>query len=117
MIVASLITFVLGGCGGGADDGPRAEVRLDAASDNGLRFAEGRLDATPGPVQIRMANPSNIPHAIGIRGPGVDEQDGETVGGGGESEVVATLEPGTYSLFCPVAGHEQAGMVAKLVVR
>lgn len=112
-----LIAAGVVGCGNDDADGSRSSVRLDAVADNGLRFAERRVLATPGPVAIRMANPSDIPHAVGIRGAGIEPQEGRTVGGGGESVVETTVEPGTYTLFCPVAGHEQAGMVAELVVR
>lgn len=74
------------------------------------------MTAAAGRTAVEMANPSAIPHAIGIRGRGVDET-GETVGKDGVSRVEAALEPGTYTLFCPVGGHEQAGMVARLTVR
>ncbi len=67
-------------------------------------------------TSIEMANPSTIPHAIGIRGGGLDES-GETVSAGGVSRLDVDLEPGTYTLFCPVGGHEAAGMTARLSVR
>jgi len=91
-------------------------VRLDAAPDGSLRFERRSVSASAGRTSIEMANPSGIPHAIGIRGQGIDER-GETVGKDGASRVEADLEPGTYTLFCPVGGHEQAGMTARLAVR
>lgn len=115
LLPAGLLAL-LAGCGGGGDR-PRAQLTLDAAADGSLRFASTSVRTTPGPVRIAMGNPSNIPHAIGIRGGGVEEQEGETVGGGGESSVEVTVEPGRYTLFCPVAGHEAAGMVATLEIR
>ncbi len=63
-----------------------------------------------------MANPSDIPLAIGIRGGELDET-GETVGTGATSRVEAEVGPWRYVLFCPVGGHEEAGMVATLEVR
>lgn len=104
----------LAGCGSGA--APRAPVRLDATPDGSLRFQRAALSAAAGRTSIEMRNPSNIPHGIGIRGRGVDEV-GETVGRDGLSSVEADLEPGVYELFCPVGGHEEAGMTAKLTVR
>ena len=105
--------LVLGGCGG--DDAPARTVRLDATPDGSLRFERRAVATRPGRVRIEMANPAQIPHAIGIRGDGVDEV-GETVNKDGTSSVEATLAPGRYTLFCPVGGHEQAGMVATLTV-
>ena len=118
-----LVIRILVGCGlavglpaCGSGDGPRAVVKLDAAADGSLRFERAALRATAGRASIEMGNPSDIPHAIGIRGKGVDEV-GATVGRDGSSRVTPDLRPGVYELFCPVGGHEQAGMTAKLTVR
>ena len=111
---ACLVAFAAGGCGG--DDAPARTVRLDAAPDGSLRFQARAVATEAGRVRIEMANPAEIPHAIGIRGDGIDES-GETVGKGATSAVDAEVKSGRYTLFCPVGGHEQAGMVAELTVR
>lgn len=105
--------LVLSGCGG--DASPARSLRLDAAADGSLRFARPALRAPAGRTAIVMGNPSQIPHAIAIRGPQADET-GKTVGNDGTSRIQVDLKPGTYTLVCPVAGHEQAGMIAKLTV-
>lgn len=94
----------------------RGSIRLDAAEDGSLRFARDAIDTSAGSASIDMPNPSDIPHAIGVRGNGLNEV-GETVGRAGTSSVEVDLKPGVYELFCPVGGHEQAGMVATLTVR
>lgn len=65
-----------------------------------------------------MTNPpgSGKPHAVAIEGNGVD-QDGDTVPPGGVSIDTVTLAPGTYQFYCPVGGHEAAGMKGTLTVR
>ena len=108
------LTLALVGCG--EDESPARSVRLDAAHDGSLRYERRAVSTTAGRVSVQMANPSDIPHAIGLRGHGLDES-GETVGRGGVSRVEADLEPGTYTLFCLVGAHEQAGMTAQLTVR
>jgi len=112
--VTCWLAFSLGACGAG--DRPRSSLPVDAAEDGSLRFERTAVRAAAGRAWIEMRNPSNIPHAIGVRGEGVEEI-GETVGKGGTSSVEADLEPGAYDLFCPVGSHEQAGMTARLVVR
>jgi plastocyanin len=112
--VTCWLAFSLGACGAG--DRPRSSLRIDAAGDGSLRFERSAVRAAAGRARIEMRNPSNIPHAIGVRGEGVEEI-GETVGKGGTSSVEADLEPGAYELFCPVGSHEQAGMTARLVIR
>jgi len=63
---------------------------------------------------IRMTNPSQLMHSIALAVAGV--QPGPVVGNGGVSEVVATLAPGTYTFYCTVPGHRQAGMTGTLTV-
>jgi uncharacterized cupredoxin-like copper-binding protein len=43
-------------------------------------------------------------------------EKGPTVIGGGRSTVTATLKAGTYTFYCSVPGHEQAGMRGTLTV-
>jgi uncharacterized cupredoxin-like copper-binding protein len=65
-----------------------------------------------------MSNPasSSAPHGIAVEGNGIDK-DGKTVQGGGTSTVSVTLKPGKYSFYCPVPGHEKAGMKGTLTVQ
>lgn len=114
VVVTCWLAFSLGACGAG--DRLRSSLRIDAAGDSSLRFERSAVRAAAGRAWIETRNPSTIPHAIGVRGEGVEEI-GETVGKGGTSSVEADLEPGAYELFCPVGSHEQAGMTARLVVR
>jgi plastocyanin len=100
---------------GGADQPAGSAVRIDAAEAT-LRFARSTVRADAGRTTITMANPSAIPHAVAIRGHGSDAT-GKTVGRDGTSRIEVDLEPGTYELYCPVGGHEEAGMTATLVVR
>lgn len=115
-VLTTLAIAVLGAGCGGAAAAPSAVVRIDAATDGSLRFQRSSVEAPAGRVAVEMTNSSSIPHAIELRGPGVT-QTGRTVTGGGRSRVEAQLKPGRYTLVCPVAGHEQAGMTATLIVR
>ncbi len=111
-VVAALV-LVVAACGD--NEQATRSSRVDAARDGSLRFDRTALRTAPGRVSFKMANPSSIPHAIAIRGNGTDET-GTTVGRDETSRIVADLRPGRYTLFCPVGGHEQAGMTATLDV-
>ena len=58
---------------------------------------------------------SGLPHAIGVKGHGLNRK-GKTVNKGGTSRVTVTLKKGTYTFYCPVDGHAAAGMKGKLIV-
>jgi plastocyanin len=130
LLLAALVA-ALAGCGGDGDDGGGAEAtQAETTADSGaasqtlsieadpsgaLRFTTESLQANAGEVTIVMDNPSSVPHNVAIQGGGVDEK-GEVVEKGGQSEVSATVEPGTYEFYCSVPGHEAAGMKGELVV-
>jgi uncharacterized cupredoxin-like copper-binding protein len=98
--------------------GSGAGATLKIAADPGgdLKFDKDSLTAKAGKVTISMDNPSSVPHAVGVDGNGVDE-DGETVQQGGVSKVTVDLKPGKYEFYCPVDGHEDAGMKGTLTVQ
>jgi plastocyanin len=100
-----------------APAGPASTVTLSADPNGALKFDKTKLTATAGTVTVVMTNPSTsgVPHAIAVEGNGVD-QDGETAQPGGTSTDTLTLKPGTYTFYCPVPGHEDAGMKGTLVV-
>lgn len=93
-------------------------IKLSADPGGQLRFTESKLTAKPGKVTLVMDNPSSagMDHGISIEGNGVD-QDGPIVAAGKTSMVSATLKKGTYTYYCPVPGHKQAGMVGTLTVQ
>ena len=97
--------------------GGASTVKLSADAGGALAFNTKTLTAKAGKVTLDMTNPgsSGLPHAIAVQGNGVDK-DGATVNPGGTSTVTVTLKPGTYSFYCPVPGHEAAGMKGTLTV-
>jgi plastocyanin len=101
-----------GGGGGGAS----TNLQLAADESGQLKFDKTSLSAKAGNVTITMDNPAPVPHAVAVEGNGVDK-DGATVGMGGKSTVTVKLKPGTYKFYCPVDGHEAAGMKGTLTVK
>jgi uncharacterized cupredoxin-like copper-binding protein len=103
--------------GGGGTTAPGA-LKLAADEGGGLYFNKKNLTAKAGKVTIVMNNPgsSGKPHGIAVEGQHVDK-DGKVVSPGGTSTLQVTLKPGRYKFYCPVPGHEQAGMKGTLVVQ
>jgi uncharacterized cupredoxin-like copper-binding protein len=123
-IVPALIVTALavGGCGGakkaassstGAGGGARLSLQADPSQ---LKFDTTALSAKAGKVTIVMKNPSQLQHDVAIEGNGVNAR-GKVVGHGGTSTASASLKAGTYTFFCSVDGHRQAGMEGTLTVK
>ena len=130
--LAVTAVLALAGCGGSNDEssgssssssssnssassGGGGETLKLAADKSALKFDKSSLTAKAGKVTLEMENPSQIPHAVAIKGNGVDV-DGKTVGNGETSTASTDLKPGTYTFYCPVPGHEAAGMKGTLTV-
>jgi plastocyanin len=90
---------------------PAATYSLSADRSK-LKFNKSTIRARAGSVTLRMSNPSNLPHNIGIKGRGV----GRTVGKGKTSSYTARLRRGTYTFYCSVGSHERSGMRGRLIV-
>ena len=131
-LLAVTAVLALAGCGGSdekstgssssssssnssASSGGGGETLKLAADKSALKFDKSKLTAKAGKVTLEMANPSQVPHAVAIKGNGVDV-DGKTVGNGETSTASTDLKPGTYTFYCPVPGHEAAGMKGTLTV-
>ena len=91
-------------------------LEIDAAPTGQLLFLAKNATATAGPVTLRMKNMSSVQHDIAITGNCVNKV-GAVVSNGGVSTVSATLAPGTYTFYCSVDGHRQAGMVGTITVK
>ena len=90
-----------------------------SASKTALKFNVTKLTAPkPGKVTLIMSNPSAIKHDIALKGGGLKRPVvGKVVGKGKTSTISATLKKGSYTFYCSVPGHEQAGMKGKLTVK
>ena len=131
-LLAITAVLALAGCGGSdekssgssssssgsnssSSSGGGGETLKLAADKSALKFDKTSLTAKAGKVTLEMENPSQLPHAVAIKGNGVDV-DGKTVGNGETSTASTDLKPGTYTFYCPVPGHEAAGMKGTLTV-
>jgi plastocyanin len=91
-----------------------AQVLEIPAAAEGLAYQTTAVSATAGTITLRMPNPSAIPHNIAIEEP--ETETGDVVNQNGVSEVTADFEAGTYTYFCTVPGHRDAGMEGTLTV-
>lgn len=99
--------------GGGGGASTTLQLEADATA---LAFDTTELEATAGKVTIDFTNPSAIPHNVAIEQNGKELSGFEPIAEGKESET-ADLQPGTYTFFCSVPGHREAGMEGTLVVK
>ena len=101
--------------GSSASSKPGGPTTLHIDTDPAqLAFVPTSLTAPAGKITIIMKNDSAIPHSVAIQAPG--DVPGAVVNQGQMSTTTATLRAGTYTYYCTVPGHRQAGMVGTLTV-
>jgi plastocyanin len=88
-------------------------LQIDADPNGQLAYASNQATGQPGKITIKMANKTSTPHDIVIDGKG----KGEVVTNGGTSTFSADFAAGSYTYYCSVDGHRQAGMQGKLTVK
>ena len=102
--------------GSKAVTGPGGTIQL-AASESDLAYDTTSLASKPGKVTIDFTNPSTLEHDVAIEGAnGEDIADSELIAKS-KTSVSAELAPGTYTFFCTVPGHREAGMEGTLTVK
>ncbi len=99
-----------------ATGGGGATISVSADPGGQLAYTETELTAAAGDDTIEFDNPASIDHDVRI-----EDADGNDIGGtdtvsGGSTSGTVTLEPGTYTFFCSVDGHRDAGMEGTLTV-
>ncbi|MGH3092242.1 MAG: plastocyanin/azurin family copper-binding protein [Gaiellaceae bacterium] len=123
-ILLVLAALGLGAAACGGDDNGEAEepaanggggqtIQIAADPDGALAYDTTELTAQAGEITIEFTNESSMPHDVtleGVEGGATDVITEDT------ASVTVTLEPGTYTFFCSVAGHRAAGMEGTLTV-
>ena len=76
-----------------------------------------RTHLAVGKYTLVAVNKGAIAHSLEIAGPGIKSRRiAGTIKPGASGTLLVTLKAGTYSIWCPVAGHAALGMKTRLRV-
>jgi plastocyanin len=100
---------------GSAGSGATVEVEADPSGN--LAFTSEKITAKAGKDTINFTNSSPVPHDVVIEAENGEELGGTEVIQEGSNSAEVELKPGTYTFFCSVPGHRQAGMEGTLTVK
>jgi plastocyanin len=105
-----------GGGGGGAGGGG-STVDISTPSGSDLAFDQKDVSAKSGTVTIDFDNKQPIPHDVKVEDSSGQELGGTELTSSGTTTGTVDLQPGTYTFFCDVPGHREAGMEGTLTVK
>lgn len=100
-----------------AAGGSGGTVAVEADPSGNLAFTSGEISAKAGKDTIEFTNESPVPHDVKIEDSSGKEVGGTEIVQEGTETAEVDLKPGTYTYFCSVPGHRQAGMEGTLVVK
>jgi plastocyanin len=101
----------------GGSEGSGSTIEVEADPSGNLSFTTDNATAKAGKDTVNFTNSAPVPHNVVI-----EDENGKELGG---TEVITEssasaevdLKPGTYTYFCSVPGHRQAGMEGTLTVK
>ncbi len=82
-----------------------------------LMFDTNNLNAKAGKVTINFTNDSSLTHDVVLINSSNKILGQTPEFDGGTKSFSATLKPGTYTYYCSVPGHREAGMQGTLTVK
>jgi plastocyanin len=97
--------------------GSGATVEVEADPSGNLAFTSDNITAKAGKDTIDFTNESPVPHDVHIEDSSGKELGGTEIVQEGSDSAEVELKPGTYTYFCSVPGHRQAGMEGTLTVK
>jgi plastocyanin len=136
MVVAALAVPGLAACGGGDDDnentsaatapttttapvggGGGSTVDISTPPGSALAFDQKDVSAKAGSVTIDYDNKQALQHDVKVEDSSGTELGGTDLVSSGTATATVNLQPGTYTFFCSVPGHREAGMEGTLTVK
>lgn len=139
LIVAALAAIGLAACGGGGNDnstnaastpasttpagggggagGGGSTVAISTPGGSTLAYDQKNVSAKAGSVTINFDNREALQHDVAVA-----DSSGKVLGqtdlvSSGTANATVDLQPGTYTFYCTVPGHRDAGMEGTLTVK
>ena len=138
LAVAALAVLGLAACGGSSDDnsttaastppattpaagggggGGATTVDISTPSGSDLAFDQKDATASAGNVTIDFDNKQSLSHDVAVADSSGKELGKTDLVSSGTANTTVDLQPGTYTFYCTVPGHKEAGMEGTLTVK
>jgi plastocyanin len=106
-----------GGAAKEEGSGSGSTLKFEADPKGKLAYTSTSETAKAGKVTIEFKNPQALTHDVAIENANSEEVGATELVADGSDTTTVDLEPGTYTYFCTVPGHREAGMEGTLTVK
>lgn len=83
-------------------------------NDNSIAVREQSIP--PGPAVLTIENRGNEVHNLVVEGEGINSTAGDTIPQGQSRTLDLQFKPGTYTFYCPIAGHREKGEQVQVTI-
>lgn len=122
LALAAAAVLALSACGGGgttgtddAGNGGDGAATVSLMGTDALEFSPTEVTAPAGEITVELECGEGVNHDFTVEGEGGDEPVAECAAGENGTGTVS-LDAGTYTFYCSVPGHREAGMEGTLTV-
>jgi plastocyanin len=102
---------------GGGGGGGGSTVNISTPSGSTLAYDQKSASAKAGSVTIDFDNKQPLQHDVAVEDSSGKELGATDLVSSGTASTTVTLQAGTYTFFCTVPGHRDAGMEGTLTVK
>jgi len=97
--------------------GSASTLKFEADPNGELAYTSTSETANAGKVTVEFKNPQTLTHDVAIESASGEEVGATELIANGSDTTTVDLKPGTYTYFCTVPGHREAGMEGTLTVK
>jgi plastocyanin len=101
----------------GKSGGSGSSISIEANPEGNLEFVQKSATAKAGNDTLEFTNESPVPHDVKIESSSGEQVGGTEITSEGSESASVELKPGTYTFYCSVPGHREAGMEGTLTVK
>jgi plastocyanin len=101
----------------GSSGGGSSTLEFEADPKGALAYTSTSETAKAGKVTVEFKNPQALTHDVAIEDSSGKEVGATELVADGSDTTTVDLKPGTYTYFCTVPGHREAGMEGTLTVK
>lgn len=106
-----------GGGKANSGSGGASVLKFEADPGGGLAYTATTASTSAGEVTVEFNNPQALTHDVAIEDSAGKEVGKTDLVADGSAATTVALKPGTYTFFCTVPGHREAGMEGTLTVK
>jgi plastocyanin len=110
-------TTTTGATGGTGATGAAGGGETVDISETDFALDPDEVTAKAGTVIFKVTNDGDTIHNLEVEGNGVEEELPQDLSPGDSGALTVDLEPGDYTMYCPVGDHREQGMEGTVTVK